>query len=87
MIRSQKEIAVEKDDAEELKMFVKHYVDGFKETSDFFSFYNLRMTRKQISRGRLEEFKNLQELIGNFSNYYGSGEKTFCQECGVEHRF
>jgi len=74
-------------DRNELKMFVDHYVDGFKETSDFFSFYNLGLTRKQISRDRLEEFKNMENLIGSFPEFYGKTEKTFCKKCRVAHRF
>jgi len=77
----------EDDDAEELKMFVEHYADGLKETKEFFSFYNLGQTVKQISRERLEEFEDLEKHIGSFSRYYGPTEKTFCQKCGMQHRF
>jgi len=75
------------DDAEELKMFVEHYADGLKETKEFFSFYNLGQKVKQISRERLEEFEDLEKHIGSFPRYYGPTEKTFCQKCGMQHRF
>jgi len=74
-------------DYNELTRFVKHYVNGFKETSDFFSFYNLGMSEKQISKERLEEMVDIERLVGTFCHYYGPTEKTFCRECDIEHRF
>jgi len=76
-----------KEDFKELKRFVGHYVSGFKETSDFFSFYNLGETEKKVSRERLEEMVDVEKLVGEFSKHYGETEKTFCKECRVEHRF
>jgi len=76
-----------KEDFKELKRFVGHYVSGFKETSDFFSFYNLGETEKKVSRERLEEMVDVEKLVGEFSKHYGENEKTFCKECKVEHRF
>merc|ERR1712179_326362 len=35
------------NDSMELKRFVKHYVTGFKETSDFLSFYNQGMIKER----------------------------------------
>ena len=75
------------EDYKELKRFVQHYVKGFKETSDFFSFYNLGDTEKQVSRERLEEMVDMEKLLGKFSKYYGDIEKILCKECWVEHRF
>jgi len=71
----------------ELKRFVKHYVTGFKETSDFFSFYNQGTNEKQISRERLEEMVDVEKIVGSFTQHYGPTEKTFCKACGVDHRF
>jgi len=76
-----------KNDSMELKRFVKHYVTGFKETSDFFSFYNQGTNEKQISRERLEEMVDVEKIVGSFTQHYGPTEKTFCKDCGVDHRF
>jgi len=75
------------NDSMELKRFVKHYVTGFKETSDFFSFYNQGTNEKQISRERLEEMVDVEKIVGSFTQHYGPTEKTFCKDCGVDHRF
>jgi len=75
------------NDAMELRRFVKHYVTGFKETSDFFSFYNHGTSVKQISRERLEEMVDVEKIVGSFTQHYGPTEKTFCKDCGVDHRF
>eukprot|EP00092_Neocalanus_flemingeri_P097077 GFUD01123663.1.p1 GENE.GFUD01123663.1~~GFUD01123663.1.p1 ORF type:complete len:388 (-),score=89.30 GFUD01123663.1:31-1194(-) len=75
------------EEFKELKRFVQHYVKGFKETADFFSFYNLGETEKQVSRERLEEMVDVEKLLGKFTRHYGDIEKTFCKECWVEHRF
>jgi len=80
-------ISYTKEDFKELKRFVGHYVSGFKETSDFFSFYNLGETEKKVSRERLEEMVDVEKLLGEFSKHYGDIEKIFCKECRVEHRF
>jgi len=74
-------------DKAELKMNVHHYAKGARETVDFFCFYKQGEAKKRISRARLEEVADTEEMYGQFPAFYGEMDQTWCSDCNASHRF
>ena len=62
-------------------------MQGARETVDFFRFYKQGEAKKRISRARLEEVADTEEMYGQFPAFYGEMDQTWCSDCNASHRF